>query len=158
MKKTILKKVIVIMLIFIAMEVCYLIGFYTENKVLYGNSEDEIAEEIPICESELESEIENLISESEIAEEDLTEIPNDDIIIIEDEPIEEEVVEEEVIKKEPTLEDILIEECPFYVIDEIYEIDSYAEGNWYCYYLFADGDVYVVTTKNGHVDICVQLN
>ena len=47
---------------------------------------------------------------------------------------------------------------PFYVIDEIYEIDSYVEGNWYCYYIYADGDVYVVTTKNGHVDICVQLN
>ena len=55
-------------------------------------------------------------------------------------------------------EDILIEECPFCVIDEIYEIDSYVEGNWYCYYIYADGDVYVVTTKNGHVDICVQLN
>ena len=86
----------------------------------------------------------------------MTEIPNDDIIIIEDEPIEEEVIE--VIEKESTLEDILIEECPFCVIDEIYEIDSYAEGNWYCYYLFADGDVYVVTLKNNHVDICVQLN
>ena len=151
-----LKKVIGIMVLIIAFEVVYLIGFYMPNKVVYGNSKEEIAEEIPICESELESEIENLISESKIAEEDLTEIPNDDIIIIEDEPIEEEVIE--VIEKEPTLEDILIEECPFYVIDEIYEIDSYAEGNWYCYYLFADGDVYVVTLKNGHVDICVQLN
>ena len=151
-----LKKVIGIMILIIAFEVVYLIGFYMPNKISYGNSENEITEEIPICESELESEIENLISDSEIAEEDLTEIPNDDIIIIEDEPIEEEVVE--VIKKEPTLEDILIEECPLCVIDEIYEIDSYAEGNWYCYYLFADGDVYVVTLKNGHVDICVQLN
>ena len=156
-----LKKVIGIMVLIIAFEVVYLIGFYMPNKAVYGNSEEEIAEEIPICESESESEIENLISESEIAEEDLTEIPNDDIIIMEDEPIEEEVVEEEVvevIEKEPTLEDILIEECPFCVIDEIYEIDSYVEGNWYCYYLFADGDVYVVTLKNGHVDICVQLN
>ena len=79
-----LKKVIGIMVLIIAFEVVYLIGFYMPNKVVYGNSEDEIAEEIPICESELESEIENLISESEIAEEDLTEIPNDDIIIIED--------------------------------------------------------------------------
>ena len=151
-----LKKVISIMILIIAFEVVYLIGFYMPNKVAYGNSEEEIAEEIPICESESESEIENLISESEIAEEDLTEIPNDDIIIIEDEPIEEEVIE--VIEKEPTLEDILIEECPFCVIDEIYEIDSYAEGNWYCYYLYADGDVYVVTLKNNHVDMCVQLN
>lgn len=156
-----LKKVIGIMVLIIAFEVVYLIGFYMPNKISYGNSEDEIAEEIPICESESESEIENLISESKIAEEDLTEIPNDDIIIIEDELIEEEVIEEEVvevIEKEPTLEDILIEECPFYVIDEIYEIDSYVDGNWYCYYLYADGDVYVVTLKNNHVDVCVQLN
>ena len=87
-----LKKVIGIMVLIIAFEVVYLIGFYMPNKVVYGNSEEEIAEEIPICESELESEIENLISESEIAEEDLTEISNDDIIIIENEPIEEDVV------------------------------------------------------------------
>ena len=46
MKKTILKKVIVIMLIFIAMEVGYLIGFYTENKISYGNSEEEISAEV----------------------------------------------------------------------------------------------------------------
>ena len=38
------------------------------------------------------------------------------------------------------------------------EINSYEEGCWYCYYIYADGDVYVVTTKNNHVDICVQLN
>ena len=35
---------------------------------------------------------------------------------------------------------------------------DYEEGCWYCYYIYADGDVYVVTTKNNHVDICVQLN
>lgn len=156
-----LGKVITIMICIIVLEVVYLIGFYTPNKVAYGNSENEIAEGVPNCELELESKNENLISESEIAEEDLTETSNDDIIIIEDEPTKEEVIEEEVvevIEKEPTLEDILIEECPFYVIDEIYEIDSYEEGNWYCYYIYADGDIYVVTLKNDHVDICVQLN
>lgn len=144
-----LKKLIGIMILIIAFEVVYLIGFYTPNKVTYGNSEDEIAEEIPICESE--SEIE---TEIPISDEDLTEEVDDDIIIIDNES--EDVVEVE--DSEPTLEDILIDECPFYVIDEIYEIDSYVEGNWYCYYIYADGDVYVVTLKNGHVDICVQLN
>ena len=153
-----LKKVISIMILIIAFEVVYLIGFYMPNKVAYGNSEEEIATENLISEDEMEIEIEDLISKNEIAEDDLTNNEDYDIIIVDDESDvnDEDVVEIE--KSEPTLEDILIDECPFYVIDEIYEIDSYVEGNWYCYYIYADGDVYVVTTKNGHVDICVQLN
>lgn len=153
-----LKKVISIMILIIAFEVVYLIGFYMPNKVAYGNSEEEIATENLISEDEMEIENEDLISENEIAECDLTNNEDYDIIIADDEfdVNDEDVVEIE--DSEPTLEDILIDECPFYVIDEIYEIDSYVEGNWYCYYIYADGDVYVVTTKNGHVDICVQLN
>ena len=150
MKKTILKKVIVIMLIFIAMEVCYLIGFYTENKISYGNSEEEISAEVS---DEIVDEISNedleIETEIPISNADLTEEIDDDIIIVDD---------ESDVDSEPTLEDILINECPFSVIDEIDEIDSYEEGCWYCYYIYADGDVYVVTTKNNHVDICVQLN
>ena len=152
-----LKKVISIMILIIAFEVVYLIGFYMPNKVAYGNSE-EIATENLISEDEMEIENEDLISENEIAECDLTDNEDYDIIIADD---ESDVNDEDVVEiedSEPTLEDILIDECPFYVIDEIYEIDSYVEGNWYCYYIYADGDVYVVTTKNGHVDICVQLN
>ena len=153
-----LKKVISIMILIIAFEVVYLIGFYMPNKVAYGNSEEEIATENLISEDEMEIEIEDLISENEIAEDDLTNNDDCDIIIADD---ESDVNNENVVEiedSEPTLEDILIDECPFYVIDEIYEIDSYVEGSWYCYYIYADGDVYVVTTKNGHVDICVQLN
>lgn len=153
-----LKKVISIMILIIAFEVVYLIGFYMPNKVAYGNSEEEIATENLISEDEIEIENEDLISENEIAECDLTNNEDCDIIIADD---ESDVNDEDVVEiedSEPTLEDILIDECPFYVIDEIYEIDSYVEGNWYCYYIYADGDVYVVTTKNGHVDICVQLN
>lgn len=153
-----LKKVISIMILIIAFEVVYLIGFYMPNKVAYGNSEEEIATENLISEDEMEIENEDLISENEIAEDDLTNNEDCDIIIADD---ESDVNDEDVVEiedSEPTLEDILIDECPFYVIDEIYEIDSYVEGNWYCYYIYADGDVYVVTTKNGHVDICVQLN
>ena len=153
-----LKKVISIMILIIAFEVVYLIGFYMPNKVAYGNSEEEIATENLISEDEMEIENEDLISENEIAECDLTNNEDYDIIIADD---ESDVNDEDVVEiedSEPTLEDILIDECPFYVIDEIYEIDSYVEGNWYCYYIYADGDVYVVTTKNGHVDICVQLN
>lgn len=153
-----LKKVISIMILIIAFEVVYLIGFYMPNKVAYGNSEEEIATENLVSEDEMEIENEDLISENEIAECDLTNNEDYDIIIADDEfdVNDEDVVEIE--DSEPTLKDILIDECPFYVIDEIYEIDSYVEGNWYCYYIYADGDVYVVTTKNGHVDICVQLN
>lgn len=153
-----LKKVISIMILIVAFEVVYLIGFYMPNKVAYGNSEEEIATENLISEDEMEIENEDLISENEIAECDLTDNEDCDIIITDDESDvnDEDVVEIE--ESEPTLEDILIDECPFSVIDEIYEIDSYAKGNWYCYYIYADGDVYVVTTKNGHVDICVQLN
>ena len=146
------------MILIIAFEVVYLIGFYMPNKVAYGNSEEEIATENLISEDEMKIETEDLISENEIAECDLTNNEDYDIIIADD---ESDVNDEDVIEiedSEPTLEDILIDECPFYVIDEIYEIDSYVEGNWYCYYIYADGDVYVVTTKNGHVDICVQLN
>lgn len=149
MKKNILKKAIAIMLIFIAMEVCYLIGFYTENKISYGNSEEEISAEVSdeivdeISNEDLEIETEIPISDADLTEE------TDDIIIVDD---------ESDVDSEPTLEDILINECPFSVIDEIDEIDSYEEGCWYCYYIYADGDVYVVTTKNNHVDICVQLN
>ena len=153
-----LKKVISIMILIIAFEVVYLIGFYMPNKVAYGNSEEEIATENLISEDEMKIETEDLISENEIAECDLTDNEDYDIIIADD---ESDVNDEDVVEiedSEPTLEDILIDECPFYVIDEIYEIDSYVEGNWYCYYIYADGDVYVVTTKNGHVDICVQLN
>ena len=153
-----LKKVISIMILIIAFEVVYLIGFYMPNKVAYSNSEEEIATENLISEDKMEIETEDLISENEIAECDLTNNEDYDIIIADD---ESDVNDEDVIEiedSEPTLEDILIDECPFYVIDEIYEIDSYVEGNWYCYYIYADGDVYVVTTKNGHVDICVQLN
>ena len=153
-----LKKVIGIMVLIIAFEVVYLIGFYMPNKIVYGNSENEIATENLISEDEMKIEIEDLISENEIAECDLTNNEDYDIIIADD---ESDVNDEDIIEiedSEPTLEDILIDECPFYVIDEIYEIDSYVEGNWYCYYIYADGDVYVVTLKNGHVDICVQLN
>lgn len=159
-----LKKVISIMILIIAFEVVYLIGFYMPNKVAYGNSEEEIATENLISEDEMETETEDLISENEIAECDLTNNEGCDIIIADDESDVndvndvEEVAEIEIVNSEPTLEDILINECLFYVIDEICEIDSYEEGNWYCYYIYADGDVYVVTTKNGHVDICVQLN
>ena len=155
MKKTILEKAIAIMLIFVVMEICYLIGFSAENKISYGNSEEEISAEVS---DEIVDEISNedleIETEIPISNENLTEEINDDIIMVDNEPKDDI----EIVDSEPTLEDMLINECPFSVIDEIREIDSYEEGCWYCYYIYADGDVYVVTTKNNHVDVCVQLN
>lgn len=150
-----LKKVILIMILIIAFEVVYLIGFYMPNKIVYGNSEIKISAENPFQNLETDSDFENEILDCDT---DLTMEDDCDIIIVGDESNvnDEDIIEVE--ESEPTFEDMLIDECPFYVIDEIYEIDSYVEGNWYCYYIYADGDVYVVTTKNGHVDICVQLN
>ena len=161
-----LKKVITIMVCVVVLEVVYLIGFYTPNKVVYGNSEIEISAENPT--QNLESDL-NFENEFLDCDADLTIEDDCDIIIADDESDVNEVVEEEIVEEEieeiieveyeePTLEDILIDECPFVVIDEIYEIDSYEEGNWYCYYIYADGDIYVVTLKNDHVDVCVQLN
>lgn len=155
-----LKKVITIMICIIVLEVVYLIGFYTPNKIVYGNSEDEICGEIP---TEISASDSNLENENPICDADLTTEDDCAIIITENDFAEnnfseEETVEEVEVVEELTLEDILINECPFVVIDEIYEIDSYEEGNWYCYYIYADGDIYVVTLKNDHVDVCVQLN
>ena len=49
-------------------------------------------------------------------------------------------------------------ECGLAVIDYVALIDSYEDGNWYAYYIYSDGDCYVITLKNNHVDVCCQLN
>lgn len=144
-----LKKLIGIMILIIAFEVVYLIGFYTPNKITYGNSEDEIAEEIPICESESELEIEIPISD-----EDLTEEIDDDIIITDEDICD---IEPLITEDGYTHEDIIFNECKLWV-DYMQLVDCYEDGNWYCYYIYSDGDCYVVTLKNNHVDICVMLN
>ena len=95
-----LKKVIGIMVLVIAFEVVYLIGFYMPNKVVYGNSEEEIATENLISEDEMEIEIEDLISKNEIAEDDLTNNEDCDIIIADDESDvnNEDVANEDIIE------------------------------------------------------------
>lgn len=155
MKKNILKKAIAIMLIFIAMEVCYLIGFYTENKISYGNSEEEISAEVS---DEIVDEISNedleIETEIPISNEDLTEEVDDDIIITDEDVCD---IEPLITENEYTHEDIIFNECKLWV-DYIQLVDCYEDGNWYCYYIYSDGDCYVVTLKNDHVDICVMLN
>ena len=41
-------------------------------------------------------------------------------------------------------------------IDHIKCIDKYHK--WYCYYVFAHGDVYVITVAHNKIDIVQQLN
>lgn len=142
-----IKNLIIIMIIFVLIEVAYLIGFYSTNKESYSNSENEICAENPSLNSESNSNFENEFLDCDT---DLTNVDDCVIIITDDEA--------DVNTYEPTHEDIMLDECPFVVIDESYLIDSYEEGNWYCYYLYCDGDVYVVTLKNNHVDVCVMLN
>lgn len=124
--------------------IAYSVGMYAKNVIVVSNSEmensAEISEDISIENSNEDFEIENEISISDI---DLT-TDNDDAIIIEEE--------------EPTVEDIIINECGLAVIDYIALVDSYEDGNWYCYYICADGDCYAITLKNNHVDVCCQLN
>ena len=142
-----IKNLIIIMIIFVLIEMAYLIGFYSTNKESYSNSENEICAENPSLNSESNLDFENEFLDCDT---DLTSENDYDIIIMDDEA--------DVNTCELTHEDIMLNECPFVVIDESYLIDSYEEGNWYCYYLYCDGDVYVVTLKNNHVDVCVMLN
>lgn len=43
-------------------------------------------------------------------------------------------------------------------IDSIKQIDKYSKTKWYAYYIYTDGDCYVITVKKGKVDVCTQLN
>ena len=124
--------------------IAYSVGMYAKNVIVVSNSEmensAEISDEIPSENLNLDFEIENEIWD---CDSDLT-IDSDNAIIIEEE--------------EPTVEDIIMNECGLATVDYIALVDSYEDGNWYCYYICADGDCYCITLKNNHVDICCQLN
>ena len=134
--------VIIIVIIVVAI-LAYSVGIFAKNVI--ANSESETAEILSESGLEIESEIPNEISESnsDYDSDDLTNI-EDCVIIIEGD--------------EPTVEDIIMNECGLAVIDYVALIDSYEDGNWYAYYIYSDGDCYVITLKNNHVDVCCQLN
>lgn len=138
------RNLFIIIAILITAIIAYSVGMYAKNVVVVSNSEiensAEISEDIPIENSNEDFEIENEIPISDI---DLT-TDNDDVIIIEE--------------SEPTVEDIIMNECGLATVDYIALVDSYEDGNWYCYYICADGDCYAITLKNNHVDVCCQLN
>ena len=136
--------VIIVVIIIVAI-LAYSVGIFAKNVIV--NSESEIAAESSESELEIESEIPNevLESESDYDYDDLTDT-NDCAIIIEE------------VETEPTIEDVIMNECGLAVIDYIALVDSYEDGNWYAYYICADGDCYAITLKNNHVDVCCQLN
>lgn len=138
------RNLFIIIAILITAIIAYSVGMYAKNVVVVSNSEiensAEISEDIPIENSNEDFEIENEIPISDI---NLT-MDNDDVIIIEE--------------SEPMVEDIIMNECGLATVDYIALVDSYEDGNWYCYYICADGDCYCITLKNNHVDICCQLN
>ena len=134
--------VIIIVIIVVAI-LAYSVGIFAKNVI--ANSESETAEILSESELEIESEIPNEISESDF------DYDSDDLTNIEDCVI---IIEE----NEPTVEDVIMNECGFAVIDYVALIDSYEDGNWYAYYICSDGDCYVITLKNNHVDVCCQLN
>lgn len=136
--------VIIVVIIIVAI-LAYSVGIFAKNVIV--NSESKIAVESSESELEIESEIPNevLESESDYDYDDLTDT-NDCAIIIEE------------VETEPTIEDVIMNECGLAVIDYIALVDSYEDGNWYAYYICADGDCYAITLKNNHVDVCCQLN
>lgn len=136
--------VIIIVIIVVAI-LAYSVGIFTKNVI--ANSESENAEILSESELEIESEIPNEISESDF------DYDSDDLTDTEDCAI---IIEE--VEAEPTVEDIIMNECGLAVIDYVALIDSYEDGNWYAYYIYSDGDCYVITLKNNHVDVCCQLN
>lgn len=143
------RNIVIIIVILVTAIIAYSVGMYAKNVVTVSNSEiensAEVSDEIPIENSEENFEIENEIS---ISDTDLTNEVKDVIIITENEAVENKL----------TLEDIIMNECGLAVIDYIALVDSYKDGNWYAYYICADGDCYVVTLKNNHVDVRCQLN
>ena len=136
--------VIIIVIIVVAI-LAYSVGIFTKNVI--ANSESENAEILSESELEIESEIPNEISESDF------DYDSDDLTDTEDCAI---IIEE--VEADPTVEDIIMNECGLAVIDYAALIDSYEDGNWYAYYICSDGDCYVITLKNNHIDVCCQLN
>jgi hypothetical protein len=136
--------VIIIVIIVVAI-LAYSLGIFAKNVI--ANSESETAEILSESGLEIESEIPNEISESDF------DYDSDDLTDTEDCTI---IIEE--VEAEPTVEDIIMNECGLAVIDYVALIDSYEDGNWYAYYICSDGDCYVITLKNNHVDVCCQLN
>jgi ABC-type transport system substrate-binding protein len=60
--------------------------------------------------------------------------------------------------KPATHEEIILHDTDLQVIDYMRLIDKSTKYKWYAYYIQSDGDLYVVTIRNNHVDVCCILN
>lgn len=142
----------IIIIIGLLLMIC--IGYIFGMNTICCNSDYEDSEiheeyaELEKDDEEFRNSFSNSNSENENVEQDLT-TEEENVIVNED------VEDEEIVL---TDEEIIISETEITIIDEMKLVDSYEDGNWYCYYLYYDGDVYVITLKNGHVDMAVQLN
>lgn len=152
MKINYAKRIITIGIIGIIICVAYLCGFWTENKISFSNSENEIS-------ADLTEEIsdDTIIMEEEIAE------PSEDAICsnkseieIENENSDDDFDDD--FDTEGRTHREIIEETLLQEVNMCKMIDSYEDGNWFAYYVYADGDVYVITFKCNKIDIICQLN
>jgi lipopolysaccharide export LptBFGC system permease protein LptF len=74
----------------------------------------------------------------------------------EEDPIEEpQTIEKADMTEDDTQIEIIREETGL-VIDCVQRIEG--DNSWNAYYVYADGDIYVITVKDGHVAVCTQLN
>ena len=74
----------------------------------------------------------------------------------EEDPIEEtQTIEKADLTEDDTQIEIIREETGL-VIDCVQRIEG--NNSWNAYYVYADGDIYVITVKGGHVAVKTQLN
>lgn len=69
------------------------------------------------------------------------------------EPVEDGIIPTPAVSEE-TIETMATQTG--LVIDEVSIIDNYK--SWYVYYVYADGDIYVITMQKDRVDVVTQLN
>lgn len=114
--------------------------FFAGGLVFAECSADEIEAPEAVAEETAEPEAPEAVEEEPEAEAEEPEI------IPEAEPAEPEAnTPEEIIAEDTGLQ-----------VDKVKQVDKY--GTWAFYEVFADGDIYAVTIKDKHVDVCVILN
>lgn len=148
-----LKRVITMAVLVFAMGTMMLLG---SALTMTGECED--TEDVIVASEDAEVEDAALDDEEIIEEADA-----DQIEAVEPEPVEEEIAEPEPVEEvEPFCTELMpadiIDMQTGLHVDYIQLVDEYTKGHWAAYYLYADGDIYIVTIKNGKVDVCCQLN
>lgn len=147
------KRIIIVGIMGILIMLGYLCGFWAENKISFSNSENEIS-------AEEDNLTEEIVDDTIIMEEEIAEPIEDEICLNKSESENENPISDsdEDSKTEGRTHREIIEENLIQEVNVCKCIDAYEEGNWFCYYVYADGDIYVITLKNDRVDVCCQLN